>query len=450
MVVLDSAIVNIALPTIQADLDFAPENLQWIVTGYALTFGGLLLLGGRAGDLLGRRRVFMIGLVIFAGFSLMCGLAVSSEMLIAGRALQGVGAAILAPSVFSIVSVTFKEGAERNTALGVLGAIGGSGAALGAMLGGVFTEFVGWEWVFFINVPIAAVALVMVPIFVKESRAETQGREFDVAGAIAVTASLMLFVFGVTQTTDVGWASAQTIACLVGSAVLMSTFLVIETRVRSPLLPLSFFRNRTPAVANLAGFGLGTAIFGTFFLLSLYQQQVLEFSALKTGIGYLAVSLTAIVSSAISQALVTRLGVRPVLGLGLLLLAVGLAYLTQISVNGSYLVDLLPGFLLVGVGIGFSFVPVSIAALAGVTDRQAGLASGLINTSQQIGGALGLAVLVTIANTRREELLDQGSELKDALTSGFGLAFWGATAFALIAFVATLVAMRREDLPDRS
>ena len=448
MVILDTAIVNVALPTIQADLEFAPENLQWIVTGYALTFGGLLLLGGRAGDLFGRRRMFMVGLVLFAAFSLVCGLAVSSGMLIVGRALQGVGAAILAPSVFSIVSVTFREGSERNKALGVLGAIGGSGAALGVVLGGVFTEYVGWEWIFFINVPIAALALVMVPIFVRESSIEGRGRDFDVAGALTVTASLMLFVFGVTQTTDVGWSSVETIGCLAGAAVLMGTFLVIETRFRSPLMPLSFFRNRTPAAANLVGFGLGTAIFGTFFLVSLYQQQVLGFSALKTGIGYLAISLMAIAGSAVSQALVTRIGVKPVLSSGLLLLAGGLAYFSQVPVEGTYFVDLFPGFVLAGIGIGFSFVPVSIAALAGVTGREAGLASGLINTSQQVGGALGLAVLVTIANTRTENLLSEGGELRAALTSGFSLAFYAGIAFAVIAMTASLVALRRDDLPD--
>ena len=250
-------------------------------------------------------------------------------------------------------------------------------------MGGVFTEFVGWEWVFFINVPIAAVALLLVPIFVKETETAGRGREFDVAGAITVTAGLMLFVFGVTQTTDVGWLSAQTIGCLVGAAVLLTAFLLIETRSRAPLVRLGFFRRRTPAAANLAGFGVGIAIFGTFFLLSLYQQQVLGFSALRTGIGYLAVSLSAIVCSALSQALVTRVGVKPVLAAGLLFIAGGLGYFTQVPADGSYLADLLPGFLLVGVGIGFSFVPISIAALSGVTGEEAGLASGLITPANR-------------------------------------------------------------------
>ena len=442
MVVLDSAIVNVALAAIQDDLNFAPENLQWTVTGYALTFGGLLLLGGRFGDLLGRRRMFMVGLVFFAIFSLVCGFAVSPGMLIAGRALQGVGAAILVPSVFSIVSVTFREGPERNTALGILGAIGGAGAALGVLLGGVFTQFVGWEWVFFINVPIAAVALCLVPFFVKESRVEGRGNRFDIAGAVTITASLMFFVFGVTQTVQVGWGSVQTCSFLAGSFVLLVTFLIIETRSSAPLVPLQFFRKRAPAVANLVGFSLGTAVFGTFFLLSLYQQQVLGFSALKTGLGYLAVSLTAILAAGFSQRLVTRFGVWPILSIGFLLLTSGLVYFTNISVEGSYLMDLFPGFLLIGVGIGFSFVPVSIAALSGVVGKEAGLASGMINTSQQIGGALGLSLLVTVANTRTGKLLEEGEELPDALTSGFGIAFWGAIVFTVTALVVTLVALR--------
>ena len=446
MVVLDVSIVNVALPSIQQELEFAPEDLQWVVSGYALTFGGFLLLGGRTGDLLGRRRLFMLGLFLFALFSLLCGLAASSGVLIAARALQGAAGAILAPSVFSIVSVTFQEGSERNKALGILGAIAGSGAAIGVLLGGILTEYAGWEWVFFVNVPIGLGALALVPRFVTESRAADLARNFDAAGAVTVTASLMLLVYALTQTTNVGWGSARTIGLLIASAVLMAVFLAIEMRSRSPLVPLGFFRKRTPAGANLIGFVLGTMVFAMFFLLSLYMQQVLGFSALETGLGYLAVALTAVVASGVSQALVTKAGVKPVLAFGMVLLGAGLLYFTQVSVDGSYLGDLLPGFIIIGVGLGFAFVPVSIAALAGVTGREAGLASGLINTSQQIGGALGLAILATVANTRTESRLDSGAAEPAALTDGFSLAFGVGAAFALVGLVATLIALRRRDL----
>ncbi|HEY3106075.1 MAG TPA: MFS transporter [Gaiellaceae bacterium] len=446
MVVLDVSIVNVALPSIQKDLHFSTENLQWVVSAYALTFGGFLLLGGRAGDLLGRRRLFMAGLLLFSVFSLLCGLATSSGMLIAFRALQGLGGAILSPSVFSIVSVTFREGAERNKALGILGAIAGSGAAIGVLAGGVLTEYAGWEWIFFVNVPIGLGALFLVLRYVRESRADDLLRLFDSAGAVTVTASLMLLVYGLTQSTIVGWASARTIGVLIGSVVLMAAFIWIEYRSRSPLVPLSFFRRRTPTGANIIGFGLGTMVFGMFFLLSLYMQQVLGFSALKTGVGYLAVALTAVVASGVAQALSTRLSVKPVLLVGLGLLAAGLIYFTQVSVDGSYVADLLPGFLLIGVGLGFSFVPVSIAALAGVTGRDAGLASGLINTSQQIGGALGLAILTTVATTHTNHLLAAGEKTPVALTSGFSLAFWAGAGFAFLSILATVFALRREDL----
>jgi EmrB/QacA subfamily drug resistance transporter len=446
MVVLDVSIVNVALPSIQKDLDFSPENLQWVISAYSLTFGGFLLLGGRVGDLLGRRWLFMVGLGAFALFSLACGLATSSRMLIAFRALQGLGGAILSPSVFSIVSVTFREGSERNQALGILGAIAGSGAAIGVLAGGVLTEYAGWEWIFFVNVPIGLGALFLVPLFVRESRALDMVRHFDTAGAVTVTAGLMLLVYGLTQSTNNGWASFQTIGSLVASAILMAAFLWIESRSRSPLVPLSFFRRRTPTGANIIGFGLGTMVFGMFFLLSLYMQQVLGFSALKTGVGYLAVALTAVVASGLAQALVTRLGVKPVLIAGLSLLGAGLIYFTQVSVGGSYVADLLPGFLLIGVGLGFSFVPVSIAALAGVTGRDAGLASGLINTSQQIGGALGLAILTTIATTHAENLLKEGQDRAHAFTSGYSLAFWAGVGFAAISVIATIFALKREDL----
>jgi EmrB/QacA subfamily drug resistance transporter len=446
MVVLDVSIVNVALPSIETDLGFAREDLQWVVSGYALTFGGFLLLGGRMGDLLGRRMIFMIGLASFAAFSLLAGLSTSPEMLIVARLLQGAAGAVLSPSVFSIVSVLFKEGSERNKALGILGAIAGSGAAIGVLAGGVLTEYVGWEWIFFVNVPIGLAALAFVPRYVSESRADGMTRHFDTAGAVTVTGSLMLLVYGLTQTTNNGWTSIQTIGALAGSQVLMAAFLWIENRSRSPLVPLGFFRRRTPTAANVIGLGLGTMVFGMFFLLSLYMQQVLGFSALKTGVGYLAVALTAVVASGIAQALVTRLGVKPILAIGMGLLGGGLAYFTQVSPNGSYLGDLLPGFLLIGVGLGFSFVPVSIAALAGVTGKDAGLASGLINTSQQIGGALGLAVLATVSTTRTENLLADGKDPATALTSGFQIAFWVGVGLAAASLVATLVALRRKDL----
>ncbi len=446
MVVLDVSVVNVALPSIQKDLGFSPEDLQWVVSGYALTFGGFLLLGGRAGDLLGRRRLFMIGLALFAVTSLAAGLATSSAMLIVARLLQGAAGAILSPSVFSIVSVTFAEGAERNKALGILGGLAGSGAAIGVLLGGVFTQYIGWEWIFFVNVPIAIATLFLVRRYVAESRADGLTRHFDSAGAITVTASLMLLVYGLTQTPNVAWASAQTIGVLAASAVLMAVFLVVEMRSRSPLVPLGFFRRRTPTGANVVGLILGTMIFGMFFLLSLYMQQVLGFSALETGIGYLAVALTVIASAGLSQGIVTKVGVKPVLVVGMLLLGGGLVYFTQISVGGSYVEDLLPGFLLIGVGMGFSFVPISIAALAGATGRDAGLASGLINTSQQIGGALGLALLTTIATTRTESLLQSGTQPPAALTDGFALAFWAAAGFAVVALVTTLAILRGDEL----
>jgi EmrB/QacA subfamily drug resistance transporter len=447
MVVLDISIVNVALPSIQGDLGFSTEDLQWVVSGYALTFGGFLLLGGRAGDLLGRRIVFMIGLGLFLVTSLLAGLSTSSEMLIVARLLQGAAGAILSPSVFSITTVTFQEGAERNKALGILGGIAGAGAAIGVLLGGVLTEYVGWEWIFFVNIPIAAAALALVPRYVRESKAEGLMRHFDSLGAVTVTASLMLLVYGLTQANRVGWGSAQTIGVFIGSAVLMAFFLANERRSRSPLVPLGIFRRRTLTGANVVGFGLGTMIFGMFFLLSLYMQQVLGYSALKTGVGYLAVALTAVVAAGVSQALVTRLGVKPVLVAGMSLIGIGLVLFTQVSVGGSYFGDLLPGFLLIGVGMGFSFVPISIAALAGVEGPEAGLASGLINTSQQIGGALGLALLTTVATTHTSNLIADGTAQPQALTDGFSLGFWVAAGFALVSLVTTLVVLRQDDLP---
>jgi EmrB/QacA subfamily drug resistance transporter len=447
MVVLDIAIVNVALPSIQKELHFSSaENLQWIVSGYSLTFGGFLLLGGRIGDILGRRKVFMVGLALFAATSLLAGLSVSSGMLIGARVAQGAAGAILSPSVFSITSVTFAEGSERNKALGVLGAISGAGAAIGVILGGVLTQYAGWEWIFFVNVPIGLLALVFVPRFVRESRADGLVRNFDAMGAFTVTASLMLFVYALTRTTQIGWGAWETALELAGSVYLMLVFILWEGESRSALVPMRIFRRRTLAGANVLGFGLGTMIFGMFFLLSLYMQQVLGFSALKTGIGYLAVALTAVVASGIAQGLVTKLGVKPALLGGLALVGGGLVYFTQISPTGSYFTDLFPGFVILGIGLGFTFVPISIAALAGVTGRDAGLASGLINTSQQIGGALGLAILTTVSTTHTNTLLDRGTPRASAVTSGFSLAFWVDVGVAAGAIVAATLLLRRRDL----
>jgi EmrB/QacA subfamily drug resistance transporter len=446
MVVLDVSIVNVALPSIEKDLNFSPENLQWVISAYGLTFGGLLLLGGRSGDILGRRRLFMVGLGLFALFSLLCGLATTSGMLIAFRALQGSAGAILSPSVFSIVTVTFEEGKERNTALGILGGIAGSGAAIGVLLGGVLTEFAGWQWIFFVNVPIGVLALFFVRRFVRESRSEGIARSFDAGGAFAVTASLMVLVYALTQASQKGWGSTQTIVLLFVSAALMVTFLLIESRVSHPLLPLGFFRRRTPTGANIIGFGLGTMVFGMFFLLSLYMQQVLGFSALQTGLAYLAVALTAVVASGVAQALVTKLGVKPILSIGMITLTIGLVLFAQISAHGSYFSDLFPGFIIVGIGLGFSFVPISIAALAGIEPQEAGLASGLINTSQQIGGALGVAILTTVAVSRANHELAGGASKAVANTAGYQLAFYVAAAFAVASLVATLLILHRREL----
>jgi EmrB/QacA subfamily drug resistance transporter len=384
--------------------------------------------------------------VLFSLFSLLCGLATSPAVLVSMRVLQGVAGAILSPSVFSIVSVTFEEGSERNRALGLLGAVAGSGAAIGVLLGGVLTEYAGWEWIFFVNVPIGLLALLIVPRVVRESRAPELARHFDAAGAVTVTAGLMLLVYGLTRAPNVGWASAEIIGSFVGSAVLIAAAVVIELRSSSPLVDLNIFRRRTLRSANIIGLLLGTMLFGVFFLLTLYQQDVLGFSPIRTGVGNLAIALMVVVAAGVSQALVTRVGVKPVLAVGLTLIGASFLYYTQLPANGSYFWNLFPGFLLTGAGLGFSFVPVSIAALSGVTGREAGLASGLINTSQQVGGAVGLAILTTVATTRTNSRLADGVAPPTALTDGFQLAFWVAAGLALVAVITTLVALRRNDL----
>jgi EmrB/QacA subfamily drug resistance transporter len=449
MVILDVSIVNVALPSIQADLHFKPDDLQWVLSAYALTFGGFLLLGGRVADVLGRRVVFMSGVAVFTLASLVCGLSGSEGMLIAARAVQGLGAAILSPSALSIITTTFEEGSERNKALGIWGAMGGSGAAVGVLLGGILTKSLGWEWIFFVNVPVGAFVLATTRSIIKESRAGHATRHFDALGAVLITSALSLLVFALTQANRVGWGSAQTIGILIASAVLHVAFIVVEQRSQAPLVPLGIFaRLRTLTGANVVSFLVGGLTFAMFFMLSLYMQQVLGLSALQTGAGYLAVALTAIVAAGVAQALVTKAGVKPVMIVGVTLMGLGNLWFTQVSADGSYWVDLLPGFFAIGVGLGFSFVPMSIAALAGVQPREAGLASGLFNTSQQIGGALGVALFSTVATNRTSDLIADGESQAAALTSGFTLAFWVAVGFAALALVATLTMIHREELGE--
>ena len=447
MVVLDIAIVNVALPSIQIDLGFSQENLQWVVSAYALFFGGFLLLGGRVADLLGRRRVFLAGIVVFSAASLLSGLAWSEGALIGGRALQGLGAAIISPAALSILMTTFSEGKERNTALGVWGAVGAFGAVAGVLLGGVLTDWLSWAWIFYVNVPVGAVALALTPLLLAESR-DARVRSFDVPGAVLVTGGLVTLVYAITQANEYGWGSVETLGLFAGSAVLLAAFLAWEARTSEPLMPFSIYRLRTVVGANVAGLILGTSLFAMFLMLTLYMQQVLGYSAMKTGVAYLAVVGTAIVWSALAAQLVTRVGVKPVLVAGMVLLSAGLLYFTQVSVGGSYVGDLLPGFLLISIGMGFSFVPISIAALAGVEASEAGLASGLINTSQQIGGALGIAVLSAIATSTTEDAVASGTPLPAGLTDGFQAAFIGAAAIAIVGVLVSLLVVRREDLAE--
>jgi len=445
MIVLDIAIVNVALPSIKEDLGFSQENLQWVISAYALVFGGFLLLGGRAADLLGRRRVFTAGLVIFSLASLLAGLAWSDSSLIGARALQGFGAAIIAPAALSILSTTFTEGRERNIALGVWGAVGGFGGAAGVLLGGILTDGLSWEWIFFVNVPVSVVALVLTPLLLTESRDATV-RSFDALGAVLVTGGLSLLVYAITKAGQDGWLAGTTLASFAGALALLAGFVVWERRHPEPLMRFGLLQTRTVSGANVTGFILGTALFSMFLMLTLYMQQVLGYSAMKAGVAYLAVALSAIVWSAVAAQLVTRIGVKPVLVTGMALLTAGLVYFTQVSVGGSYVGDLLPGFLLIGAGIGFSFVPISIAALAGVQASEAGLASGLINTSQQIGGALGIAALSTIATTRTEDALASGSLLPSALVHGFSAAFLVGALIAGAGVLAALTLIRRDEL----
>src|SRR5438093_8395290 len=424
MTVLDVAIVNVALPSIENDFKVTETTVQWVLIAYTITFGGFLLLGGRMADLLGRRLIFLVGLTLFTAASLACGLANSIGVLIAARVVQGVGAAIMSPAALSIVTTTFEEGAERNKALGIWGALGGSGAAAGVLFGGILTKYLGWEWIFFVNVPVGALVFGLTYPFVPESRADLGHRRFDAAGAITITSGLALLVYGISKAPDVGWSSAQTILVLIGAGVLCLAALVIEMRSSAPLVPMRIFRIRSLLAANVVGFLLGAVIFANFFVLTLYVQQVLHWSALRTGVTFLATAGTTVIWAGVAQGLTTKFGPRPVIVIGLIVLAASMGWYTQIPVDGHYWPDLLPAYITFALGLAFAFVPVTIAALAQVAPRDAGLASGLINTNQQIGGAIGVAVASTIFITRANDLLHTGHSQAAAFTSGYQEAFW--------------------------
>jgi len=445
IVVLDASIVNVALPSIGKGLGFSEANLPWVVNAYVIAFGGFLLLGGRAADLLGRRRVFMAGLIVVGVASLAAGFAATQGELIAARAAQGLGAAIVSPSALSIVTSMFKDGAERNKALGAWGAVAGSAGAAGVLLGGILTDGLGWEWVLWVNVPVAAIALALTPGLIPESRSESATRHFDAAGAVTITAGLSLLAYALLDASSSGWGSTKIISLLAGAAALIGIFVVIELRSKAPLVPFKIFRRRTLTGANVSGLLLGASLFSMFYFLSLYMQQVLGYSAIHAGLSYLPLALTIIVAAGLGGQFVTRLGFKPVLAAGMALVALGLFWFSTVSVGGGFLSDILGPSLLAAMGLGFGFVTSTIAAVSGVPDHEQGLASGLINTSQQFGGALGLAVLSTIATSRTDNLLSSGSSPANALTEGFQSAFLGGAIIAVLGLVATLVLIRTRD-----
>src|SRR3954452_5467521 len=423
VVVLDASIVNVALPSIGRDLQFSQENLSWVINAYTLTFGGFLLLGGRMADLLGRRNLFMAGIVLFGVASLLGGFSTTEGQLIAARALQGLGAALLSPAALSLVTVIFKEGAERNKALGVWGAVAGSGGAVGVLLGGMLPEWAGWEWVLFVNVPIAVVGALQAPRLLPESRNEG-ARHFDVAGAVSVTAGLSLLVYALVDAPSAGWGSVRTIGLISLALALIAAFVAIERSSRAPLVPFpGIFRHRTITGINLTALFVAASLFSMFFFISLYMQQVLGYDALKAGLSYLPLAGGIIVSAGLASARTTRFGFKPVLIGGLLLTAGGLVWFSQVSPDGGYVSDILFPSLLAAVGLGFAFVPMTVAAVSGVENHEAGLASGLINTSQQVGGALGLAILAAAANARTDAVMAANGgdpqALPVALTEGF-------------------------------
>ena len=432
MVLLDATIVLVALPSIQADLGFSEQDLQWVLSAYALTFGGLLLLGGRAADLLGRRRLFMTGVLLFTAASLMCGLAWSPAALLAARVVQGAGAAIMTPTALSIISTTFPEGSERNKALGIWGALGGIGATAAWLIGGPLVDGPGWEWIFFINIPLGLAALALSPRLLRESRASLTRRSYDPAGALTITGALVLLVYALVEAPDVGWGDAQTVLLLAGSAVLLAAFALVESRHSAPLVPLRILRSRTLVGANAVMLLVAAVAVGMPFILTLYAQQVLGYSALKFGVSSVVLAVAVTVGAIVAQAAVLRVGFRPVAATGMALMGAGSLLLTQVSVSGSYFGDIFFGLLVSGPGIGLAFVTATVAALAGVAEHESGLASGLSNTALQIGGALGVAIVTTVAVSRSDDYLaaNDGANPLLVLNEGFQSAFLACVVLA--------------------
>lgn len=448
MTIVDLTIVNVALPTIGRDLHFTASGLQWVVTAYGLTFGGLLLLGGRAADLLGRRRMFMTGLAVFTGASLACGLAGNDRFLVVMRGLQGAGAAIVLPAALSIVMNIFAEGSDRNKALGAWGGIGAGGATVGLITGGLLTRYVGWEYIFFLNIPIGGVTLALAPRVIPESKRETTRRRYDPLGAVTVTGGLLALVYAISTAPQDGWGTARSIGSLVASGVLLVSFFFVESRVDAPLLPLRMLRLRAVSAANAVGFLLGGGFYAFLFIGTLYLQEVLGYSALKTGLVWLTTSLTSVALAGLSQKLVGKVGAGPVMGAGMAFIAGGTLWATQVAVQGQFWGDLAGPLLITGAGTAFTFIPVSIAGLSGVAARDAGLASGLLNTTQQLGGAVGVAVASTVAASHTTTLAASGNLPHAALTGGFHWAFWVCSAIAVLGVPIGLLAPRAT-APDR-
>jgi len=435
MVIVDVAVVNVALPAIKQDLHFSQDSLQWVITAYSILFGGMLLLGGRLADLLGRRRLFMAGVAVFTISSLFSGLAWSEDSLIVTRGLQGLGGALLAPAALSIVVTTFREGRDRNIALAVWGAASGTGGAVGVLLGGVLTSYLDWSWIFFVNLPVGVAVLAVSPWLLSESRAAVAHRHFDVSGATSITAGMMVLVYAITRASEHGWSNGVTVGLLAAAAALIVAFLGIESRSPAPLLPLRIFRLRTLSAANATMLTIGATAFAQFFLITLYLQEVLRYSAIETGVAFIAITVTIVAFSNVGQTLTTRLGARPVLTTGLVLTAASGALYAQMPADGAYFWDVFPGLVLSGIGLAFSFVPVMIAGLTGVQRNDAGVASGLINTSRQIGGSVGLAAVTTIAATASTDYAHSHAVPAfsgPALAHGFQVAFYALIGVALV------------------